>query len=337
MNARMTRETLGRYPDIGLADARKQAAEALAAMGNGVGPKELHAPLFRDVVEEWLERDQAGNRSRAEAEATVRRDALPAFRGRLDQIKRSEIIKLLDKVVDRGAPVMANRLLSYLRRLFNWSIERGYIEVNPASGIRAPHRETSRDRVLTDTELRPLLRACDEIGYPFGSFTKLLLLTGQRRREVAEMTWSEVDFEAGTWTLAGERVKNGRPHVVHLSAQAVTLLSGVPRVEGSDWVFTTTGKGPIKGFSKAKAQLDAKSGVTDWTLHDLRRTFATVLTEKLGVSPVVTDRILNHVQGSVRGVAAVYQRGQYLGERKAALEKIGEYVTELANMDEDSN
>ena len=265
VNGRMTRETLGRYPDIGLADARKQAADALTAMGNGVGPKELHAPLFRDVVDEWLLRDQAGNRSYREAEATIRRNALPAFRGRLDQVTRADIIRLLDQVVDRGAPVMANRLLAYLRRLFNWSLERGYIEASPVSGIRAPHREVSRDRVLTDDELRALLRTCDEIGYPFGPFTKLLLLTGQRRCEVAEMTWSEVDLSAGTWTIAGARAKNGRPHVVHLSKQAISLMSSVPRMAGSDWIFSTTGKGPIKGFSKAKAQLDAKSGVTGWT------------------------------------------------------------------------
>ncbi|MCZ6734962.1 MAG: tyrosine-type recombinase/integrase [Planctomycetota bacterium] len=286
---------------------------------------------FAAVVEEWLDRDQSRNRSWGQAEAAMRRDALPAFRNlRLDQITRSDTIRLLDRVIERGAPVVANRLLAYLRRLFNWSLERGYIDSDPTSGIRSPHREKSRDRVLTDTELRPLLRACDDIGYPFGSFTKLLLLTGQRRREVAEMTWSEVDVDAGTWTLAGERVKNGRPHVVHLNRQAVRLLSGVPRVEGSDWVFTTTGKGPIKGFSKAKAQLDANSGITGWTLHDIRRTFATILTERLGVSPVVTDRILNHVQGSVRGVAAVYQRGQYLEDRRAALEAMGDYIEAMS-------
>jgi len=116
---------------------------------------------------------------------------------------------------------------------------------------------------------------------------------------------------------------------VHLSEQARTVLASLPRIEGTSFLFTTTGKTPISGFSKAKAQFDKKSGVTGWTLHDLRRTFATVLTEKLGVSPVVTDRILNHVEGSVRGVAAVYQRGQYLEERKRALTAIGEYVDEL--------
>jgi len=150
------------------------------------------------------------------------------------------------------------------------------------------------------------------------------------------MTWSELDLDAGIWTLAGERAKNRQAHVVHLSQQAVRLLSEAPRIEGSDWAFTTTGTGPIKGFSKAKAQLDAKSGVTGWVYHDLRRSFATVQTEKLGVSPVVVDRILNHVQGSVRGVAAIYQRGKYLEERKLALEKIGAYVEALTTKGEGS-
>ncbi len=126
VSGRMTRTTLGRYPDLGLAEARGQAATVLAVMGNGGDPKARLAPSFRDAMQEWLERDQAGNRSRGEAEATLRRDALPAFRGRLDQVKRNDILRLLDKVIDRGAPVSANRLLAYLRRMFNWALERGY-------------------------------------------------------------------------------------------------------------------------------------------------------------------------------------------------------------------
>ncbi|MCZ6863380.1 MAG: integrase arm-type DNA-binding domain-containing protein, partial [Alphaproteobacteria bacterium] len=225
VNGRMIRRTIGRYPDVGLSNARRQAAETLEAMSNGVHTAANQALTFAAAVEEWLDRDQSKNRSRDQAEAAMRRDALPAFRNlRLDHVVRSDIIRLLDGVVDRGAPIVANRLLAYLNRLYRWAIERGYIEANPASGIRPPHREISRDRVLNDGELRALLKACGEIGHPFGPFTKLLLLTGQRRCEVAQMTWPEIDLDTGNWTIAGERTKNGRPHLVHLSMLTTKLL-----------------------------------------------------------------------------------------------------------------
>ena len=145
------------------------------------------------------------------------------------------------------------------------------------------------------------------------------------------MRRSEVDLDQSIWMLPADRSKNGKPHAIHLSSEARRILAAIPQVMDSGWVFTTTGRGPVSGFSQAKKRLDKASGVSDWTFHDIRRSFATYLTEKLGVSPVVVDRILNHVSGTVTGIAAVYQRGQYLSDRKKALQVWSDYIQDLGD------
>jgi integrase len=179
------------------------------------------------------------------------------------------------------------------------------------------------------SELRSVWTAADVLGFPFGPIVQLLILTAQRRDEVAGMKWSELDLDRGTWTIAAERAKNGQSHAVHLSAPALEILHKVPRRSDSDLVFTTTGRTAVSGFSRAKARLDELSSVSDWRLHDLRRTAATVMAERLKVSHVVVDKILNHRDGAVRGVAAVYQRGQYLEERQHSLDRWAKFVTDL--------
>ena len=164
------------------------------------------------------------------------------------------------------------------------------------------------------------------MGFPFGRIAQLLILTAQRRDEVAGMKWSELDLDRARWIIGKERAKNSKTHIVHLSPQAIALLSKISRQDDVDIVFTTTGRSAVSGFSKAKAALDARSDVSDWRLHDLRRTAATFMADDLGIAPVVVDRILNHVAGSVRGVAAIYQRGEYLTDREAALGAWGEFV-----------
>jgi len=216
--------------------------------------------------------------------------------------------------------VQANRVLAYLRRLFNWCCERDLIADNPATGIKAPAKEVSRERVLSLDELKDVLLAAQRIGYPWGPLVEMLVYTGQRLDEVAQATWDEFDLDSQTWALSGSRTKNGRPHVVHLSDAAMSTISALPQVDGQAWLFSTTGRGPVKGFSKAKAKLDEESGVTNWTFHDLRRTFATFTTDKLKISPVVIDKVLNHASGAVKGIAAVYQRGEYLDQRKTAMD-----------------
>ena len=216
-----------------------------------------------------------------------------------------------------------------IAKFFSWLVERRIIAANPCSAVRRPDASTPRDRVLTDDEIKWFWRACGQMGEPFGPLLKLLLLTGQRRSEVAEMTWAELTDD--TWSLPASRTKNGRPHIVPLSRQARDLIAGVHRVAGAGYVFTTNGSTPVSGWSKTKKRLDAKmleaaraedakAVIPPFTIHDLRRTAAAGL-QRLGVPLPVTERVLNHVSGSFGGIVGVYQRHEYAEERRDALER----------------
>ena len=321
VNERMVRYSLGRYPEYSLTEARAAAAAALKQMAEGDHPRADKAALFEKVFEEWLARDQTKNSSVTDVRNAMTKHALPAFRGRpIDSVRKAHVIRLLDKIVDSGSPVQANRVLAYLRRLFNWCVERDLIADNPVAGIKAPAKEVSRERVLSLDELNDVLGAAQRMGYPWGPLVEMLVYTGQRLDEAARTTWDEVDLDSQVWALSGSRTKNGRPHVVHLSAPAMSTVMALPQVDGQAWLFSTSGRGPVRGFSKAKVKLDEESGVTNWTFHDLRRTFATFTTDKLNISPVVIDKVLNHASGAVKGIAAVYQRGEYLDQRKLAMD-----------------
>jgi len=208
-------------------------------------------------------------------------------------------------------------------------------------GMKPPTKERARDRALTDDELRWFWRACETIDWPFGPLAKLLLLTAQRRDEVGGMESSELYFAQKTWTLPRNKVKNNRAHEVHLSDAALQILRSVPRV-GNGPVFSTNGR-PVSGFSQGKKRLDAAmfkakrdelgdkaAPIPHWILHDLRRTAATGMA-RLNIPPHVVDKVLNHVSGTIRGVAAVYNRFEYLEERRAALEAWGRYVCNLVS------
>ncbi len=326
VNGRNTRYTIGRYPEVGLSEARTEAAGHLVGMSKGATPKGPQSEIFNVVLEEWFLRDQANNKSIEQVRNALNYHALPAFKGQsILSIGKKDILRLIDRISDSGAQTQANRVLAFLRRFFNWCIERDLLTTNPTAGVKMKP-ETSRDRVLNFVEIDLLLSATTEIGYPFGPMTKILLLTGQRLKEVAEASWSEIDMDRREWIIPSARTKNSRQHIVPLSEPVFETLQSLPRIAGQDWLFSTNQVRPISGFSKAKRRIDAATGIQNWTFHDLRRSFATHVTEKLGVSPVVVDKIQNHVSGTVRGVSATYQRGEYLEQRKAALEAWGEFV-----------
>jgi integrase len=331
VSGRQTRFTIGRYPEIGLAAVRQEAARLLEDLASGKRPKRTPTATFASVMVDWLARDQSRKRSADEKLRALTRDVLPRF-GTLPigAITRSDVRLLLDSIVDRGAVIHANRVLAYLRRLFNWAVEREIVETSPAEMIKPPTSERSRDRTLTHNELIRVWVALADIPEPFGPFFRMIILTGQRRSEVANARWSEIDLADAEWTIPANRSKNAKAHIVHLSQPALGILSGLHRTEGSDLVFTTTGSTPISGFSKAKARIDEVSGVSAWTIHDLRRTFATLATGELEIQPAVVDKILNHSSGAVTGVAAVYQRHAYLEQRRKAMDAWGRYVEGLA-------
>ncbi len=268
---------------------------------------------------------------------------------RLAEISRVDIRQLVENIADRGAPIVANRTLGLLRLFCNWAKGQDIIAVSPCDGLKAPAPEHSRDRVLTDDEVRLFWRATESVGWPFGPLAQMLLLTGQRRDEVGAMTWGEVDLETATWRLAGERVKNAREHVIPLSAPAMRLLEGLPRISGAKgYVFTTSGAGPVDGFSRAKNRIDAAmleiarqgdpeaAEIPHWTFHDLRRTAASGMAG-LGVAPHVIEATLNHASGTIRGVARVYNRHSYSAEKREALKAWGRHVERLASGEAVSN
>ena len=344
--------TLGPYPAIDIKTARQRAAEAIQAVARGDDPGEAKQAakaearkaaepqdkgFIESVTAQFIQRYAARNtkeKTCRETERILHREVLGAWRGReLASITRAEVHELLDGIVDRGATVQANRVLAALRRMCGWAVERGIIAASPCAGVRAPALEQNRDRVLSDEEIVKLWAALDKIGWPFGPGAKLLLLTGARREEVTSMTWSEIDLEARTWTIPKERAKNGVAHEVPLSDQAVQILKALPAVahlKGAPaFVFTTTGKTAVSGWSRAKTQIDRElPAVPAWTLHDLRRTAASGMAG-LGIAPHVVEAVLNHKSGSIKGVAAVYNRYNYKDEKRGALAAWGRKVEAL--------
>ena len=234
-------------------------------------------------------------------------------------ISRQDVTKVLNAIVKRGAPSAANHALSAVRKMFNWAIEHGHVDRSPCFGIKAPSKLKSRDRVLTDEELASIWQSAEEMGYPYGCIIQLLILTAQRRNEVTGMRWTELDFTKATWTIPAERTKPGRTHEVPLSKSAIRLLKNLPKLH-DDLVFPARGKdNPASGFSKWKRQLDTMAGMSDWRVHDLRRTVASGMAQ-LKVPPHIIERVLNHTTGTLGGVAGVYNRFGYLDEMRAALE-----------------
>lgn len=326
---RKTRATLGRYPQLSLADARQRAMTSLQMMADGEFNREKSFDTFEQALEEWYSKDQSKNKSFGQVRSAVELHVRPALKNyKLKDIQKRDIIKLVD-LVGRTAPTQANRVLAFTKRFFNWCVSRDLLDVSPANGIAKFSNEVSRDRVLNESELEKVLNATFMMPYPFGPLFRILLMTGQRLNEVSGLTWSEIDMPSATWKIPRDRAKNKSSHLVHLSKPVLDELERLRSISRHDLIFTTTGKTAVSGFSRAKHQLDNLSGIRDWRLHDLRRTFATVATETLGFTPVVVDRVLNHVSGSVKGIAAVYQRGEYIEQRREVLDAWGQYLINL--------
>ena len=344
--------TIGPYPAIDLKAARELAGEAAKAIARGDDPAAAKqaakitarsqarkdVDLVEKVVAGFIERHAKPNtRDWKETERLLTKGVVSSWKGqRLGDIGRADVHELLDGIIDRGAPVGANRTFAQLRKMCRWAVERGIIEHSPCDGVHAPSAEKSRDRVLSDEELRVVWRACDAVGWPFGPLVKLLMLTGARRNEVGAMQWAEVDFDSKVWTIPASRSKNGRAHAVPLSLQAITILESVPHIgEGRGLVFSTTGKTAVSGFSRAKACIDKAlpsdgDAMEPWTFHDIRRSVATGM-GKIGILLPVIERCLNHVSGSFAGIVGVYQHQDFSGEKRAALEAWGRCVETLVS------
>jgi integrase len=283
------------------------------------------------VIAGFILRDQKPrNRSWKASEQILRYDLAAWYQRPLRSIMRTDVIKVLDRVLDRGRPRAANLLLAHIKRMFNWTIERGLIETSPAAQVKPPSPRSERDRVLTNTELYEVWHGCDRLGWPFGPLIQLLMLTAQREGEVATMRWADLDLGAATWTLSASQTKASRAHLVPLSRAAVGILKTLPRL--GDFVFPANRTGnarPVSGFSKVKVRLDKICGVEGWVFHDLRRTTATAMA-RLKVPPHVTEKILNRRSAETAGpVGKIYQRHNYLEERREGLELWGETLLRI--------
>jgi integrase len=289
-----------------------------------------------------------------DTDSIFRRDLKPYFQDKpLPSIQPPDIIRLLDRVHERGDSA-AIKAYKALRVMFAWAVEKHELAASPMQNMKPPAKIAPRERALTDAELRLVWLAANGLGWPFGPIIQLLILTGQRRDEVAGLRWPELDFTAKQWLLPAYRSKNEEENLVPLAPMALSILKASPRVESkAKLLFTTTGETPVSGFSKIKRRLDdsmlkimrqeaAKAGASDedlasitlesWRIHDLRRTLATGC-QRLGVPLEVSEAILNHASGTRSGIAGVYHVYRFETEKRNALQAWAHHVADLVGPD----
>ena len=324
--------------------AKTWADDAASHAAKGIDPRTVvqrkDGPRqFGAIVETFMERHASKNKTANETQRIFDRYVLPEWRNRqITEITRRDVADLLDKIEDGtikgpngakfGGPVMADRTLAAIRKLMNWYAARDDDFVSPVvrGMARTKAKDRARDRVLSDDELCTLWPLLDGMN-TFGALVKVLMLTAQRRDEVANMRRSEINGE-GIWTIPAERYKTNRANVIPLSEAAHAVIAAQPIIDGSDFVLTVKGKNPFNGFSKAKRRLDdATPEVASWRLHDLRRTAKTLMM-RAGVRPDISERVLGHV---IPGVEGVYDRHSYLDEKKDAMGKLATMIHQIVS------
>ena len=309
---------------------RKAAIEARrAAEAKAEARAAQRSFTFGRLVESWAAA-RVGDRRPSylrEAVACLKRNLIEWHDRPASDITLTDAVQALDWIKARKGTVAANRTQAYARAAYGWAVKRQLLAANPMRGIERPGREPPRERVLTTDELGAIWRACDALTPARAAYVRMLMLTLQRREEVVSMRWTELDdlAEPTKWMLPGTRAKNGKAHIVHISEPTRAILRSLPRIAGNPCVFAGRSvAGPIGAFSSMKAAIDAALGAAnsrppEWRFHDFRRAGVTALAG-LGFAPHVCDRLLNHITGAIQGVAAVYQRHEFLAERKVALD-----------------
>jgi integrase len=312
------RLTIGSYPATSLASVRAKVDLLRGEIEAGIDPQPLAPDTLRAVCEEYQSREGKHLRTAAKRERDLNRLVYPALGHRpIGEIKRSEIVRFLDQVEDNNGPVMADRTLGLIRKIMNWHSSRSDEFRSPIVRGMARSKASSRDRILTDDELRKLWQAKGV----FGSLVRFILLSAARRGEASEMVWSEL---AGSdWTLPASRNKTKVDLVRPLSKAALATLPS--KADGCGYVFSVNGRTTINSFSRLTGRLSEASGVRDWSLHDLRRT-ARSLMSRAGVAADHAERCLGHVIGGVRGV---YDRHEYLDEKRHAFEALAGLVQRI--------
>ncbi len=334
------RQTLGRYPVVGLAAACQLYLDARLKLLNGEDPgasaTAKTGKTFEEVMKDWLQRDQGKKRTRAETERVLSKDALPVLgQLRIGDITREQLAGLIDGIVDRGAPSLARKCHAHLHNLFGWAVKkyRQHIAVNPMAGLPVEGTDTKRERALTEQEIRDVWRALDVANVPasYPALVRMLLLTAARREEVAGMAWREVEDDV--WVIPAARHKTGEKTGDKLLPLTPAVLALLGKAKGGH-VFSATDK-PFQAFSRSKGLLDQKitelreadgrGPMPQWQLHDLRRTARTIMS-KAGVPWDHAERVVGH---AIPGIRGVYDKYEYLPEKRDALERLAKLVDEI--------
>lgn len=332
--SRLRKYTIGPYGRITLPMARAQAQKIFAARLDGRDPaeekKQFRRRLVADrvdaLVDTFIQERVSQTRTVRRITNLLRRDVIAHWGAKsIHEIKKRDVSELVTEISHRNAHA-AYRLLKTLKTFFRWCVGRAIIDFSPAEGVQSNFRDVSRDRVLTDHELVAVIQGARRMPWPYGGIVEFLALTGQRREEVAQLKWHEIDSPGRTWSMPAERSKNNRAHMVHLSEPAWAVISQ-HLVEPDAYIFGTSRGKNFQAFARGKRALDRLCQVSGWRLHDLRRTVVSGMA-RLGVAPHVADKILNHQSGTISGVAAVYQRHEFLAERKEALDRWGAHVAQ---------
>jgi integrase len=356
------RHSFGEYGEISLEQARDLTDEWRAKIRKGIDPRDEERRrkeeaerfqeeteqqrklAFRVVIEDYLKRHVKRQRRAAQVEREIRRELIPVWKDKLvTELTRGDVVTLVQDIADRPAPYQARNIYGHIQTLFNWAIEQGRysLEASPCDRLKPARiigEKKPRQRVLNDDELVAFWRATSRLGYPYGPLMRLLLITGQRKSEVAEARWREFDTSKNIWTVPPERFKSDASHLVPLTDDALAILATLPHFSGprtGDHLFTTTnGHSAVNGFSKAKERLDrfmlrtlkamarkhgddpAKVALPDFVLHDIRRTVRTRLSS-LRVSERVAEMVIGHGK---KGLARVYDQHEFQDEMREALE-----------------
>jgi integrase len=335
-----TRRALGSYGELTLEQARQKARHWLDLIGRGVDPKheeerQRQAALrqqknsFAAIAEEYIRRHVTKLRRSAVVERELRHEFIDRWGDRpITDITQHDVVAVIDEVIDRGAPYQAHIVFGHVRTLFNWAIARGVygLDRSPCDRLRPAAvigKKLARQRVLSDDEVRAFWGATEAMGYPYGPLFRLLLVTGQRKSEVAEATWSEFDLDKRLWTIPAARMKANTAHAVPLSDEAMRILHGLPTFPTPHHLFSRTfGAKPVNGHAKWKTVLDREMAKRlpgkpePFVVHDIRRTVRTHLSA-LPVTDVVKELVIGHTQ---KGLHKVYDLHAYVDEKRRALD-----------------
>lgn len=330
-----TARSIGTYGVLTLAEARAKARAWLLTISSGEDPRALEKArreaeserrdmTFGSVMEDYLRLHVAKTRKATDVTREIRKELLPRWKDKpLSEVTRRDVKKMIAEILERGATYQAHHCLGHARTFFNWAIDEEIygIESSPCERIKpkkAIGEKKPRQRVLKDPELKALWAAADSLGYPMGPLYRMLMLTGQRKGEVAGAQWREFDLAAKVWTIPPERFKSDAVHRVPLSDAVMAVLAELPSWAGGDFLFSSTdGRIPVNGFSKAKARLDKAMGDPDpFVIHDIRRTVRTRLSG-LKVPHEVAEMVIGHGK---KGLARIYDQHEYQNEMRAALD-----------------